>query len=296
VAAALQNNEVDAIYPTPSADLVRQVSGTMGIQTYVGKGLVWEHLDFNEKNQFLKDNALRTAIFTAVNRNDVIARTIGQLGIRPSPLGSHIYVPGQPGYQDNVSSTGQGSGDIAKARDALTAAGYLGVGSTLKTKSGQRIALRCTYSVGNADRTTECLIVQNTLRRLGITVTLKATPDLSEVGTGNFDMIVYSWVGTPFVVASAQELYELKGGADYGHNDDPAAEKLINRAAITTDQAKVQSLMNQADKLITADAYELPLYQSPTFLAARPGIVNLRDNATSAGPPYNVQYWGYKAG
>jgi peptide/nickel transport system substrate-binding protein len=295
LAPALQNHEVDAIYASPNADLVRQVGSLQGIQSYLGKGLIWEHLDFNEKNHFLIDRALRTAIFTAVDREAIIARTIGQLGINPAPLGNHIYVPGQPGYQDNVTRTGEGSGDLAKAKDILTNAGYTGVGSRLETKSGQPVALRCTYFTNNTYRHAECSVVQNTLNRLGIKVTLTPTPDYSEIGTGDFDMVVYSWVGTPFVVADAQQIYELKGGGDYGYNDDPAAERLIDQAAITTTQPKVQSLMNHADKLITADAYELPLYQSPTFLAARTDIVNLRDNATSAGPPYNIEEWGIKA-
>ena len=292
---ALQNNEVTAIYPQPNADLVSSTDQIQGINTYLGKGLVWEHFDFNEKNKFLSDKSLRTAIFTAINRQDVIDRTIGQFVPNASPLGNHMYVPGQPGYQDNVTSTGQGSGDVAKAKDILTQAGYTGVGTDLKTKAGESVTFRCTYSEGNSNRQTECETVQNTLKQLGITITLKTTTDLSELGTGDFDMIVFAWVGTPFVVAGAQQIYELKGGADYGFNDDPAAEKLINEAAVSTDQATVQSKLNDADKLIVADAYSLPLYQKPTFLAAYSNIVNLRDNATSSGPPVNVQDWGIKA-
>jgi peptide/nickel transport system substrate-binding protein len=62
-----------------------------------------------------------------------------------------------------------------------------------------------------------------------------------------------------------------------------------------TDPKTVQGLLNDADKLIVGDAYSLPLYQKPTFLAAYTNIVNLRDNATSSGPPVNVQEWGQKA-
>jgi peptide/nickel transport system substrate-binding protein len=292
---ALKNNEVQAIYPQPNADLVSQVNNIQNVQTYLGKGLVWEHFDFNEKNKFLSDQKLRLAIFTAINREDVIARTIGQFVDGAQPLGHHIYVPGQPGYQDNVTSTGQGSGDVSKAKQILTDAGYTGVGSSLKTKAGEHVAFRCTYSEGNTNRLTECQIVQNTLKQLGIDVTLKTTADLSELGTGDFDMIVFAWVGTPFVVTGAQQIYTLKGGGDYGFNNDPAAEKLINEAAQSTDPSTIQDKLNQADKLITADAYELPLYQKPTFLAAYNDIVNLRDNATSSGPPVNVQEWGIKA-
>ena len=53
--------------------------------------------------------------------------------------------------------------------------------------------------------------------------------------------------------------------------------------------------LNAADKLITADAYSLPLYQKPTYLAIDNSLVNIRDNATSVGPPYNVQDWGVKS-
>ncbi len=292
---ALQNKEVQAIYPQPNQDLVAQVKKIQGINYYLGKGLVWEHFEFNEKNQFLSDKVLRTAIYTAIDRQAIIARTIGTFVNGAQPLNSHIYVPGQPGYQDNVTATKQGSGDVSAAKDMLTKAGYTGVGTALKTKDGKAVTLRCTYSEGNTDRQTECTVVQNTLKQLGIPVTLKTTSDLSELGTGNYDIIVFAWVGGPYVVAGAQQIYELKGGADYGANNDPAAEKLLNEAGSETDPAMVQKLMNEADVDITKDAYELPLYQKPTFLAAYNNVVNIRDNATSNGPPVTVQDWGFKA-
>jgi peptide/nickel transport system substrate-binding protein len=206
-----------------------------------------------------------------------------------------MYVPGQPGYQDNVTATGQGSGNIDKAKQILTDAGYTGVGTSLKTKDGKTVTFRCTYSEGNTNRQTECESVQNTCKQLGINVTLKTTTDLSELGTGNFDMIVFAWQGAPFVVAGAQQIWELKGGADYGSNNDPAEEALINKAAQSTDPAEIQKLMNEADVKLTADAYVLPLYQKPSFTVATTNLVNIRPNDTSSGPPYNVQEWGFKA-
>jgi glutathione transport system substrate-binding protein len=292
---ALENNEVQALYAQPNADLVANVNKIQNVQTYLGKGLVWEHFDINEKNKFLKDKALRTALFTAISRKDIIARTVGQYVPGATSLGNHIYVPGQPGYQDNVTSTGQGSGDIAKAKSILTGAKYTGVGSSLKTPDGQPVSFRCTYSAGNTNRKQECTIVQNTAKQLGINVTLKTTPDLAELGTGDFDIIVFAWVGTPFVVAGAEQIYTLKGGADYGFNDDPTAEAKIKQALVSTDPKTVQGLLNDADKLIVGDAYSLPLYQKPTFTATDTNLVNIRDNATSSGPPVNVQEWGLKA-
>ena len=138
----------------------------------------------------------------------------------------------------------------------------------------------------------------NTLKQLGINVTLKTTQDLSELGNGNFDIIVFAWVGTPFPVAGAQQIYTTKGGSyvAYTYNNNPQADKLIDQAVTQTDPTQVQATLNQADKLLVADAFELPLYQKPTMLAANSNIVNLRDNATSVGPPYNLQDWAVKAG
>jgi len=292
---AFQNHEVDAGYPQPNEDLVSRINQIQGLSTFLGKGLVWEHFDFNEKNEFLSDKQLRLAVFTAINRKDIIARTIGQFVDGATTIDNHMYVPGQPGYQDNVTATGQGSGDVAKAKDILTKAGYSGVGTALKTKAGKTVTFRCTYSEGNANRKIECESVQTTLKQLGINVTLKTTSDLSELGSGDFDMIVFAWQGAPFVVAGAQQIWELKGGADYGSNNDPAVEKAINDAAKSTDPAEIQKLMNQADIALTKDAYVLPLYQKPSFTVATTNVVNLRDNDTSVGPPYNVQEWGLKA-
>ena len=296
-APALQNKEVDAIYPQPNTDVAQQVATMQGVQYWIGKGLQWEHFNLNEKNQFLSDKSLRKAIFTAINRNDVVQRTIGQFVPGASTMGNHIYVPGQAGYQDNTTTAGLGMGDVAKAKQILTQAGYKGVGSALQTPSGKTVTLRCTYSAGNAYRQTECEVMQNTLKQLGINVTLKTTQDLSELGNGNFDIIVFAWVGTPFPVAGAQQIYTYSGGtfSAYTYNKDPQSDALINQAVETTDTTKVQSLLNQADKLLQQDCFELPLYQKPTMLAARTNLVNIRDNATSVGPPYNLQEWGVKA-
>lgn len=296
-APALQNGEVDALYPQPNADLLNAVQGISGTQFYIGKGLIWEHYNLNEKNQFLKDHTLRQAIFTAINRQDVVNRTIGTFVPGASTMGNHMYVPGQAGYQDNVTPLGLGAGDLAKAKQLLTSAGYTGVGSTLKTPSGTPVHLRCTYSEGNAFRQTECTLMQSTLKQLGIPVQLKTTQDLSELGTGNFDIIVFAWVGTPFPVAGAQQIYTTNGGAfvAYTYNKDPQSDALINKAVTETNPTTVQKLLNQSDVLLQKDCFELPLYQKPTMLAAKTDIVNLRDNATSTGPPYNVQEWGVKA-
>jgi peptide/nickel transport system substrate-binding protein len=293
---ALQNNEVQAIYPQPNADITAQVGNLQGVDSYLGKGLTWEHLDFNTTQKVLKDKVLRTAIFTAVDRKQIIAKTIGQFVPNATPLGNHMYVPGQPGYKDNVTASGQGSGDIAKAKKMLTDAGYTGVGSALKNKDGVPVNIRCSYTAGNVLREQSCTLLQSQLKALGVGLKPTPTDDLGgTLDSGDFDLIIFAWVGAPFVVSGAQQIFKLKGGADYGKNNDPAMEQLLDSASAETDPAKVQDDVNKADVALTADAYNLPLFQKPTYLAAYANIANIRDNATSVGPPYNVQAWGIRS-
>lgn len=293
---ALANGVVNVIYPTPNAALLANVSQISGAQYWVGKGMVWEHFNLNERNVFLKAKPLRRAIFTALDRQNLVNRTIGTYVPGATTIGNHMFVPGQPGYQDNVTPIGLGAGHVAAAKRILTNAGYTGVGTALTTPGGQLVTLRCTYSVGNATRQTECRIMKQTLALLGIAVRLRTTLDLSQLGTGNYDIIVFAWVGTPYAVAGAQQIYTANGGADvaYTHNRDPLADQLINQATRATDPVRVRRLLNKADKRLEADCFELPLYQKPTMLATRKNVVNVRDNATSIGPPYNVQAWGLR--
>jgi len=293
---ALQNKEVQGIYPQPNQDIVQQAKGISGVDTYLGKGLTWEHLDFNEKNPILKDVKLRLALFTAIDRKQIITRTIGQFVNGAQPLNNHMYMPGQDGYADNVTSTGQGSGDVEKAKSILKDAGYTGIGSALKNKSGAAITIRCSFTAGNLLRQQTCQVIQTQLKQLGVTVKVTPIPSLgATLSTGDFDLILFAWVGAPFVFAGAQQTWLSTSGSNYGHNVNKEVDRLLNEAAATPDPALAKSNTDKADKALTADAYVLPLFQKPTFLAVYSNMANVRDDATSTGPPYNVQEWGLRA-
>jgi peptide/nickel transport system substrate-binding protein len=65
--AALQNNEVDLIYPQPQLDQVQQVKALPDVKSEINFGLSFEHFDFNFKTPGLDDIAVRKAIATGVN-------------------------------------------------------------------------------------------------------------------------------------------------------------------------------------------------------------------------------------
>jgi peptide/nickel transport system substrate-binding protein len=293
--SSLQNHEVNAIYPQPYKDLVDQVKQISDAQYTMGKGLVWEHVDLNTQNTLLKDVAVRKAILTAISQKDVINRTVGQFFTAAAPLGSHMFVPGQAGYKDNVGVTNQGSGDVAKAKQILESAGYKIVDNKLLDKAGAAVPqLRLKYTEGNTLRQQTSELIQNELKAIGLDIKIETIKSLGNtLSTGDYDLIVFAWVGTPFLTSNV-DLYTTKGGGNYGKYTNPQVDDLLIRSAKETDDAKARELQNQADVILSQDAYTLPLYQKPTFLGVNKDFLNIRDNATSNGPSYNMQDWGLK--
>ncbi|MDQ3760380.1 MAG: ABC transporter family substrate-binding protein [Actinomycetota bacterium] len=294
---ALQNKEVQVIYPQPQVDLVEQVRRIPGVSSIVGLGLSWEHFDLNLRNPFLGDPALRTAMFTAVDRQAIIDKTVGQFTDKIKPLNNHNFVPQQSGYEDVVSETGQGSGDVARAKQILTAAGYKIDNGQLKTPVGLPVPpMRIRYTIGNQVRQVECELFAQQVKPLGITVQVVPTDDLgATLSRGDYDIIVFAWVMSPFPYGGAKQLWGTLQGNNFGGYSNPDVDRLIDAAASSTDEALAKEMLNQGNRRLARDAYVLPLYQKPTLIALYDNIANVRNNSSLDGPPYNVAEWGFRA-
>jgi len=306
---ALQNHEVDGIYPQPQTNLVTQLK-SMGstIRYQIDAGLSYEHIDFNLKNPALGNatwgKTLRIAMFTATDRNAILSKTIQQFQPSAKPLNSRMLVSGQTGYQDNVTPYGIGTGDPSKAESELTAAGFKNVGAGkggLEAPDGTKIpTFQMKYTTGNQIREDTCNLFAAEMANLGITVAVSPTSNLgatlSQTGNGySYDIVDFAWVNTPFPASANQPLFTTGGGGNYGGYSNKNVDTWLNAAPQTTDLTTQLSYLNKADAQISQDAYTLPLYQKPTLIAFFPNVLNVRDNATSMGPTYNIGQWGLKS-
>ncbi|MBV8540257.1 MAG: ABC transporter family substrate-binding protein [Pseudonocardiales bacterium] len=293
---ALQNREVQVIYPQPQVDLVQQVRRIPGVSSFIGLGLNWEHFDLNLQNSYLADPALRTAMFTAVDRQAIIDKTVGQFTNKVKPMNSHNFIPQQSGYEDVVSETGQGSGNLARARQILAAAGYKIDGDRLTTPIGMSVPpMRIRYTIGNQIRQVECELFAQAVKPLGITVQVVPTDDLgATTSRGDYDIVVFAWDLSPFPYGGAVQLWGTGQGDNFGHYSNPDVDRLIAAAGSQTDASLAEEMLNQADRRLTKDAYVLPLYQKPTFIALYDDIANVRDDSSQDGPPYNVAEWALR--
>ncbi len=295
--AALQNNEVDLIYPQPQLDQVKQVQQLPDVQYQINFGLSFEHLDFNFKSGALGDLKVRQAIATGLNRQELLDRTVKQFSSKATVLGNRIYLTGQKEYQDH--SGNYGKGDTAAAKQLLEGDGYKLGSDGIYAKGGKRLSFRFSTTAGNALRETQGVLFQSQMKQIGIEIKIANAPSTKFFGewlpNGNFDICDFAWVGTPFAITGSKSIYISGSDSNYGKYADPKVDQLFNQATAELDPAKAVTLGNQIDQVLWDDMATIPLYTKPTFLAWRNTFTNITDNATNEGPFVAEPLWAQKA-
>ncbi|GAA1031769.1 oligopeptide ABC transporter substrate-binding protein OppA [Virgisporangium ochraceum] len=293
---ALRNQEVQMLTSQPSPDLVQQVSSLPGVNFNLAAGQTWEHFDLNTTNKYLADKELRRAIFTAVNRQEIIDKTVGSFYKKAAPLNNHNLMPGNQGYKDYITPTNQGAGKTEDAKKILTDAGYKIEGGKLIGKDGAPVPpFRFKYTTGNTLRQQSGELLQAQLKQIGIDISIEPITSLGgTLNNGDFDIIIYAWVGSQFIGDNVA-LWRTGGGSNYGKYSNPEVDKLLDAAARELDKTKQRDLFNQAGELMAKDAYVLPLFQKPAMIAVYSQFLNVRNNPNNSGTTYNIQEWGEKA-
>jgi peptide/nickel transport system substrate-binding protein len=295
--AALQNNEVDLIYPQPQLDQVQQVQQLPDVQYQINFGLSFEHLDFNFKNPQLGDLKVRQAIATGLNRQELLDRTVKQFSSKATVLGNRIWLTGQKQYQDH--SGNYGKGDVNAAKQLLEGDGYTLGSDGVYAKGGKRLSFRFSTTAGNQLRETQGVLFQAQMKQIGIEIKIANAPSTKFFGEnlpqGNFDIADFAWVGTPFAISSSKPIYETGSDSNYGKYASPKVDSLFRQAIAELDPNKAAELANQVDQQLWDDMVTIPLYTKPTFLAWRNTYTNITDVATNEGPFVQEPLWAQKA-
>ncbi|HEX3814639.1 MAG TPA: ABC transporter family substrate-binding protein [Mycobacteriales bacterium] len=309
---ALQNNEVQVIYPQPQLDLVKLIDGVTSAKAETNFGLSFEHIDFNTENQFLKDPVLRKAIALSIDRADLVKRTVKQFDNRAQVLGNRLFVNNQQGYANNAPAD-YDKLNVGKAKSMLQAAGYKLSGGKL-TKGGKAVSLNIVTTTNNQLRQQTEEVVANDVKAIGIKLDIKQVDantffgDYKTQGSlnaGDCDLCLFAWVATPYL-SSNFSIYQCVPDGPDGKPDrsqelqnaglgcDKKVDTLMQQAQFAPDEATAQGLWNQVDKDLWGDMFTLPLYQKPTYIAFNKKYQGIGDNATSQGPLWNSETWALK--
>ena len=281
---ALANGEIDFVDIGSNVDSYQRAKQIATAEIRQAAGPNFRHLTINGTSATLSDVKVRQALAEAIDRTAIAKALLGPLGITPTALNNHIYMSNQAGYQDNSGDVGKY--DPAKAKAGLDAAGWK-LNGDVRQKDGKNLEINFVIPTGVKSSEQETQLVQNMLAQVGVKVKINAVPldDFFSkyITPGNFDMTVFSWIGTPFPVSSSKSIYanpvkNAKGELDilqnYARVGSPELDKALNDAISELDRTKATALANQADALIWQEVHSLTLYQRPELIATKKDVAN----------------------
>lgn len=276
---AMANGEIDLMDIGPSADEYNRVKAIPGVDIRVAGGPNFRHITFNGDSPMLKDVRVRQAIAMAIDRTAIAKAELGQLPVVPVELGNHLFMENQTGYQDN-------SGVVAynpeKAKQMLDAAGWAVQGNK-RVKNGQTLNINLVIPGGVAVSRSEAELIQNMLAQVNVGISINTVPTDNffdkYITPGQYDMTVFSWLGTPFPISSNQSIYRKVVGdkvqQNYARIGSTELDHVFDEAVEQLDPKKAIALANQADQLIWQEVHSLTTYQRPDIWGAKKGLANI---------------------
>ncbi len=270
---ALQNNTIDAS-GIASLDELKIAQGTQGVQIRRAPGPSWYHLTFNgAPGSILSDKALRQAVAKGIDRQAIV--NVAQRGLvdNPTPLGNHIFVAGQEGYQDNSAVV---AFDPEKAKSELDALGWKQNGQ-FREKDGRQLVIRDVLYDSQSGRQV-AQVAQNSLAQIGVKLELDVKPAngffTNYVNVGDFDITQFSWVGDAFALCCLNQIFTTGAESNFGKISSPAIDAKVEEVLDELDPNKARALANEVDKMLWEEVFSLALFQSPGNVAVRDALAN----------------------
>ena len=275
---ALANNEVDFVDIGPNVNDFTRAQSTTGVNVRKALAPDLRHITFNGKpGSILADQQLRIAIQKGINSRAIAQAQIGRIVPNPTPLGNHIFVQGQQGYQDNSQVVAYNPDEASKMLDQL---GWTRQGEGTRSKNGQELVIRDVIPAQVPVADQESRQVQQFLSQIGVKVEITPVPadDLFDknIIPGNFDIAHFSWIGTVFPISGKGSIYGTRGDTqqNFGGIGNETINNLFAEASRELDTVRRIDLANQIDREIWKTGHSLLLYQRPNVIAVRDGVAN----------------------
>lgn len=274
-AKALQSNQIDLVDIGSDVATYATVKATPGVTIHKAGGPNWRHIDLGNTGP-MSDVKVRQAIVLSINRVGDAKTLLGPLDWPATVLDSHIWMNNQAQYKQTCGDFC--NQDIAKADSLLESDGYTKGSDGIYAKNGKPLSLNFIIPDGVKTSADESALQQKALRTAGIKVNIKPVPSdpffPDYVLVGKFDLTIFSWIGTPFPISSAQSIYTSNGDQNYAKIGNPDIDALYKQAVSELDTQKATDLTYQIDQKIWEEGHSVPLYQRPDLVATKSNLVN----------------------
>ena len=275
---AFANGEIDLFDIGGDAGAYAQARQVKGAVVRRAGGPDWRQITLNAGGPILSDPLVRQAVGLGIDRSAIARSDLMGLNWPLLTLGNHFFVNTQTGYQDDA---GPAAYNPVRAGRLLDQAGWR-LASGRRTKAGKVLTLRTVVPAGAPTARQEAELVQAMLRQIGVQTTIQSVPDDDlfdkYVIPGDFDLVPFSWLGTPYPVSSNRSVFaSVQGGRiqqNYARAGSARIDTLMDEALRSLDPATARRLTNEADRLVWQQGAVLPLFQRPQLVAVTGRLAN----------------------
>jgi peptide/nickel transport system substrate-binding protein len=262
--------------------------------------LIWEHIDLNLDNEWLKDKRVRQAIAHSINREEMSQKLF--YGKQPV---AHTWLPERhEGYNANVKKYNY---DPARARALLQEAGFTpGSDGVLRDTRGQRFEISIMTTAGNASREQIQQILKEQMRAVGIDLRIDNRPASVLFGQTTArrqfpHMVMYAWLMSPQTlgntfwhstqIPTAANNWE---GQNYPGWKNAENDKIMDQITTEIDTAKRIAMLKRQQEIWTDELPAIPLYFRLALNTANKRITPVKPTGLSGTYiNWNSREWGW---
>jgi len=237
------------------------------VNAHYREAMVWERIDFNLDDAWLKDKRVRQAIAHALDRKALAE--VSCSGGR-QPVAHSWLAPGHTAAHPNVKKY---DFDLARARALLQEAGFtMGSDNYLRDSTGKRLEMAISTTAGNSIREQVQQIMKEQLRAVGIDLRIDNRPASVFFGTmvprRQFaHLAMYASLFTPedipsdrfhsSQIPSAQNNWEGNNRVGWRNAEN---DRVWEQLAGELDAQKRTALFRRQQEIFADDLPSLPLY------------------------------------
>ena len=292
---ALEAGEVDVISARPDAETMERLRAVEDVEIALTPGPFWEHIDFHHDDPTLSSQWVRLAIAHAIDREEILDRTVRLLDPGAEPLDNTIWMTNSFVYEAHFGV----EHDPQRAEQLLVDNGCEPGGDGVYVCDGVRMSFIWATTSDDPARREIFDAVQEDLAGIGVEVvpdfrspSVFVTRDFLFGGPDAWQLVNFSWRARPDPVSS-HSTYLCGDAGELNVNrycsDDVAS--LIRSAGSIIDPVERAAAYNEADRIYLDDLALIPLYQKPDLMAWRTGITGPQPNFSTSSDLWNIASW-----
>ncbi|MDF0513915.1 ABC transporter substrate-binding protein [Agromyces sp. H3Y2-19a] len=299
---ALKSGQVDALYPSAQLDALKQIeAGLPGISSSIdARSGNLEALWFNNSVAPFDSKAVRTAIAYSLDRDAIVKRLFGELGIDSAQQSFNTPIVGAFGGDDFAEYTK----DLDQVDEIMTDDGWEKNADGVWAKDGETASFTLETLAGNKRRDLTVQVIQSQLQEAGFEMDIKSVTPADLFGTiapeGDFQAGLWAIVDTfpePTLSASFTSTNipsEANGysGINFFRADIPELDGLLAQVDDELDQDARVAASIEADRLIAEEVPSIPIDTVPNVLLWNQKVGGPLSINPVEGPFWNLAAWG----